>query len=78
MLPELGDVAITGTNSDPVKTGSRPSSPSVMPTLELLNGEMANESFFSGINQTRISVNGLIASWTHVSLLYINQLELVH
>ena len=47
-----------------------------MPTLELVNEEMVNdsghESFSNGINQVRVSVNGLTASWTHVSL-YILQ-----
>ena len=71
LLPELHDVTITGTNSDPVKTASRSCSPNVMPTLELVNEEMVNdrrhESFSNGIDQTKVSVNGLTASWTHVS-----------
>ena len=72
LLPELHDVAITGTNSDAVKTAtSRSCSPNVMPTLELVNEEMVNdsrhESFSNGIDQTKVSVNGLTASWTHVS-----------
>ena len=42
-----------------------------MPTLELINEEMVNdsrhESFSNGIDQAKVSVNGLTASWTHVS-----------
>ena len=70
LLPELHDVAITGTNnSDPLKITSR----STSPTLKLNNEEMVNDSgdglFSTGIkNQARVSVNSLTASWTHVSL----------
>ena len=78
LLPELGDNAITGTNSDPVKTSGRPSSPSVIPTVELVNEEMGSnsgyQSFPNTVNQARVSVNGLTASWTVVSSLYCVQL----
>ena len=74
LLPELGNVAINDTNSDPVKTSNRPSSPGVMPTLELVNGEVVSDSgyqsFPSTENQPKVSVNGLTASWTDVSSLY--------
>ena len=44
-----------------------------MPTLELVNEEMVNdsrhESFSNPIDQARVSVNDLTASWTHVSLI---------
>ena len=73
LLPELYDNAITDT--DPVTTTSGASSPSVMPTLELVNKELINddsrqELFSNSIDQPRVSVNGLTASWTHVSLTF--------
>ena len=58
-----------------MKTTSRSCSPNVMPTLELVNEEMVNDSgheSFSGVNRVRVSVNGLTASWTHVSLIDYN------
>lgn len=70
LLPELRDVAITGSDSD--KTTSRSNSPSVMPTLQLVNEEMTtdsgHQSFSNDIDQARVSIKGLTASWTHVSL----------
>ena len=72
MLPELNDnTAVAGTDSDPVKTGSRGSSPNVNPTHELVNQEAANDSghvsFSNGLEKAKVSVNHLTASWTHVS-----------
>ena len=67
MLPEISDAAII--NSDPVKTTSGSCSPDVMPTLELINKEMVNDSGhepFSGVNQARVAVNSLTASWSYV------------
>ena len=68
MLPEISDSAIS--NSDPVKTTSRSCSPNVMPTLELVNEVMVNdsghESFSNGVNQARVAVDSLTASWTYV------------
>ena len=64
MLPEISDSAIS--NSDPVKTTSRSCSPNVMPTLELINEEMVNDSGLYGVNQGRVTVDSLTASWTYV------------
>ena len=82
LLPELNNAtAITGTDSDPVKTGSRGSSPNVNPTLELVNQEAANDSghisFSNGLEKAKVSVNHLTASWTHVSyhlLIFVSKL----
>ena len=71
MLPELSGTAITGTNSDPVKTTSGSCSPNVMPTLELVNeksiGDHGHESLPNTVS-AKISVDALTASWTHVRL----------
>ena len=72
MLPELSGTAITGTNSDPVKTANRSCSPNVMPSVKLVNEEYniindgGHESCTNGAVCTRISINGLTASWAHV------------
>ena len=63
LLPELRGTAIAGTSSDPVKTTSR----SCSPTLELINEESITYSRHKSFSSsTRISINGLMASWTHV------------
>ena len=70
LLPELSGTAVTGTDSGPVKTTSRSCSPSVMPTLELVNEELINHSGHESLPNeratARVSVNDLTASWTHV------------
>jgi len=68
LLPELGD-AITGRDSDPVKTTSRSCSPNVMSPLKLVNEEVSNNSGHGSLSNgvtPRIIVNNLTASWTHV------------
>ena len=65
LLPELCGTAITGVNSDPVKTTSGSCSPNVMPTLELAE-EYSGHETLPNSKAPSIIVNSLIASWTHV------------
>ena len=70
LLPELSGIAITSTNSDPVKKSSKLYVTNMMCTHELANKETtysnAHGIMSNNTCTARIAVNGLIASWTNV------------
>lgn len=69
LLPELSGTAITGTSSNPLKTGSRLSPPNVMPNHKLINEEFISSSGYGDeVTLAKIVVNELTASWTHVNI----------
>ena len=63
MLPELIGVVVIDhdTGSDPFEAIIGLCPPVIMPTAELVNGKLPKD-----VGATRILVNRLTASWTHV------------
>ena len=65
LLPELSGTAVTGTNSDPVKTTSRSISLNLMSTAEPTNN--SRDEVLLNDAAHRVMVSHLTASWTQVS-----------
>ena len=64
LLPELSGTAVTGTDSDSVKTISKSHSPDLMCTEPI---DCSRDGSLPDNATPRVMVNHLTSSWTHVS-----------